>query len=116
MNFKYLFAAFMCCGSMFANYAHAETINNETIVTLVKAGLSEGLVIDKINSESCNYDVSTDKIIALKQLGVSDPVIAAMVRRCATLGQQMRNAWAAEGHCWRRRVSGSGGEAFARHL
>lgn len=68
--------------------AHAETINNDTIIQLVKAGLSDGLIIDKINSEACNYDVQTSSLIALKQAGVPDTVTAAMVRRCATFGQQ----------------------------
>ena len=66
----------------------AETLTNDSIIALTKAGLSEGLIIDKVNSESCNYDVSTDKLIALKQAGVPDSVVGAMVRRCATLGQQ----------------------------
>lgn len=66
----------------------AETLTNDSIIALTKAGLGEGLIIDKVNSESCNYDVSTDKLIALKQAGVPDSVVGAMVRRCATLGQQ----------------------------
>ncbi len=76
------------CFIAYSNPAVAETLTNETIVTLAKAGLSEGLIIDKINSDACGYDVSTDKIIALKQAGVTDPIIGAMVRRCATLNQQ----------------------------
>lgn len=72
----------------FTNPALAETLTNDTIVTLAKAGLSEGLIIDKINSEACSYDVNTDKIISLKQSGLTDSIIGAMVRRCATLNQQ----------------------------
>jgi hypothetical protein len=66
---------------------HAETLTNDTIIMLSKAGLGEGLIIDKINGDACGYDVSTQKLIALKQVGLSDNVISAMVRRCATLAQ-----------------------------
>jgi hypothetical protein len=65
----------------------AEVMNNGTILTLTRAGLSEGLIIDKVNSESCGYDVSTSSIIELKKSGISDNVISSMVRRCATLAQ-----------------------------
>ena len=68
--------------------AAAQTISNDAIVTLSKAGLGDGLIIDKINSVPCGYDVSTDKIIALKHAGLSDNVLSAMVRRCATVAQQ----------------------------
>lgn len=66
----------------------AETIDNSTIIMLTKAGLSEGLIIDKINSLPCGYDVAIDKLIFLKQSGVSDFVTSAMVRRCATLADE----------------------------
>jgi hypothetical protein len=72
----------------FATSAAAEAITNDSIIALTKAGLSEGLIIDKVNSEACNYDVTTDKLISLRQSGVADAVIGAMVRRCATLSQQ----------------------------
>lgn len=72
----------------FAQPINAETMDNESIVKLVGAGLSDGLIIDKINTEMCGYDVTMDSIIGLKNSGVSDDVIGAMVRRCATLGQE----------------------------
>lgn len=67
--------------------ASAEVMNNEAIISLVKAGLSDELVIAKVDSESCNYDVSTSSILALRTAGLSDRVIAAMVTRCATANQ-----------------------------
>jgi hypothetical protein len=66
----------------------AEVMNNDTVVQLTKAALGDGLIIDKINSEACGYDVSTSAIIGLKKAGLSDNVISAMVRRCATLADQ----------------------------
>lgn len=61
--------------------------DNKTILILAKAGLGDGVIIDKIESTSCGYDVSTDGLIALKLAGISDNVISAMVRRCATLSE-----------------------------
>jgi hypothetical protein len=67
--------------------ASAEIMNNQAVVTLVKAGLGDELVIAKIDSESCSYDVSTNSILSLKSAGLSERVIAAMVLRCATASQ-----------------------------
>ena len=72
----------------FSSPSYCETLNNDSIIAMAKAGLSEGLVVDKINSEPCNYDISTPAIIALKQGGLSEVVIGAMVRRCATLSEK----------------------------
>lgn len=71
-----------------AQPANAEVMSNESIVTLVNAGIGPDLIIDKINTEMCGYDVSMNSIIALKNSGVDDDVIGAMVRRCATLSQE----------------------------
>ena len=44
--------------------AQSELMNNSTILGLSKAGLSDDLIIAKINTESCGYDVSTNNIMA----------------------------------------------------
>lgn len=85
---KRISLTFCALSLAFPQYSQAESLNNEKIIALTKAGLSEGLIIDKINSESCDYDVSTEKLIALKTAGIPDSVVGAMVRRCATLNQQ----------------------------
>jgi hypothetical protein len=81
------FGTSLACAAalLFATVASAEVMDNATVLNLAKAGLSEQVIIDKINSEPCGYDVSTDGIIALKRAGLSEGVISAMVRRCATL-------------------------------
>ena len=56
-----------------------ETLNNATISKLVKAGLSEDLIITTINSSPGNYDTSANGLIALKKAGASDKVIAAVL-------------------------------------
>ncbi len=59
-------------------------LNNDTIVSLVKAGLGPEAIVAKINASSGSYDTSTEALIALKQAGVFDGVIAAMLNRSAT--------------------------------
>lgn len=59
--------------------AKAETLTNEAVVTLVKAGLGDEAVIAKIRGSTPQFDLSTDQMIGLKQQGVSGPVIAAMI-------------------------------------
>lgn len=67
--------------------AYSEVMNNNTIQALSKAGLSDELVIAKINTEACGYDVATNNIMALRAAGLSDKVISAMVLRCASTSQ-----------------------------
>lgn len=55
-----------------------ETLGNETIMRMVKAGLGEDVIISKIKDSKTNFDLSTDGLIELKGGGVSDAVISAM--------------------------------------
>ena len=50
-----------------SNLATAETITNDTIVTMVKAGLGEELISSKIKTSQNTFDVSTESIIKLKK-------------------------------------------------
>lgn len=59
--------------------AMAETLSNQSIVTLSATGIGDEAIIAKIKSTNGVYDLSTDQMIALKQKGVSGPVIAAML-------------------------------------
>ena len=63
--------------------AASDTLTNESVVKLVKAGMGEDTIVGIVNSQPGRYSVSTDSLIALKQASVSDKVIAAMVRQNA---------------------------------
>lgn len=63
--------------------AAQQVINNDAIVKMVKAGLSDDLIVATINSQPSAYNTSADGIIALKTAGVSDKVVAAIVARAA---------------------------------
>ncbi|WP_037504500.1 hypothetical protein [Sphingobium bisphenolivorans] len=59
--------------------AQAETLNNNSVIALVGAGLGDEAVIAKIKASPAQYKLSTDDLIQLKKKGVSGPVIAAMI-------------------------------------
>src|SRR3546814_20880202 len=59
--------------------ARAETLDNDSVVALVSAGLGDEAVIAKIKASPARYRLSTEDLIALKKNGVSGPVIAAMI-------------------------------------
>ncbi len=56
-----------------------EVLNNAAIVELVKLGLGEGLLVDKIKASRCNFDVSLGGLKGLKAAGVPDAVVSAMI-------------------------------------
>jgi hypothetical protein len=60
-----------------------QALNNNAVIKLVKAGLSEDLIVSTINGAAGNYDISADGIIALKTAGVSDKVVAAIVAKAS---------------------------------
>ena len=61
-----------------------QALNNDAVVKLVKAGLSDDLVISTINASRGTYDTSADAVVALKKAGASDKVIAAVVAKAST--------------------------------
>jgi hypothetical protein len=61
----------------------AETLNNESVLALLDAGLGDEVVIAKIKSSPSSFELSTDTVISLKQRGVSGPVLAAMITASA---------------------------------
>jgi hypothetical protein len=61
-----------------------QSLNNAAVVKLVKAGLSEELIVNTINAQAGTYDTSTDGLIALKGAGVSDKVVSAMVAKATS--------------------------------
>jgi hypothetical protein len=58
-----------------------QTLNNDSVVKLMKAGFSEEVIINKINHSPGFYDTSVDGLIALKTAGVTNPEISAIVAK-----------------------------------
>lgn len=59
----------------------SRTLDNATIVKLVKGGLSDDVILKMIAAEPGSFTVSPDAVLELKQSGVSDAVIAAMLSK-----------------------------------
>lgn len=56
-----------------------EVLTNDGVVKMVKAGLPEAVIIQKIRSSERKFDTSTDGLVRLKSAGVPDKVIEAMM-------------------------------------
>lgn len=80
---KCIFAAFflVLCPLLVAQ----QSLNNDAVIKLVKAGLSDDVIVTTINASPGTYDTSTDGLIALKTAGASDKVITAIVTKNAAL-------------------------------
>jgi hypothetical protein len=70
------------CAALLASLALAQqTLTNESVVKLAKAGMGDDLIINMVNTQLSSFSLTTDDVIALKTGGVSDKVISAMVAR-----------------------------------
>jgi len=79
--FTVLMVSLLSCVAAIAQTA----LTNETVLKMVKAGLGDDLILGTINSQPAKFSVArADDLIGLKQNGVSDKVIAAMVAKAAS--------------------------------
>ena len=73
----------LCFAVSFAQAQTSEVLTNATIVKMVKAKLSDDIIIDEINNARVNFDVSPDGIKSLTAQNVSEPVIETMKKAVA---------------------------------
>lgn len=59
--------------------ANGPALTNQDIIKMSKAKFGDGVILAKIGKSKCEFDTSPDAMVHLKQSGVSDPVIQAMV-------------------------------------
>jgi hypothetical protein len=59
----------------------SSTLTNKEIVDMSRLGLSETLIIQKINTSKAAFDLSIPALKALKDSGISDALISAMMQR-----------------------------------
>jgi hypothetical protein len=60
-----------------------KALNNDSVTKLIKAGLSDDLIVNTINVSPGSYDTSADGLIALKTAGASDKVLSAIVQKAS---------------------------------
>jgi hypothetical protein len=58
-----------------------QALNNDSVIKMVKAGLTDDAIVATINANPGAFDASPDGLIALKQAGVSNMVIDAIVAK-----------------------------------
>jgi len=73
----HIFASFLFFTSTSAQ--QVEVLDNKTVINLSKKKIQESIIISKIQSSTCLFDVTTDGLINLKEQGVSDKVIEVMI-------------------------------------
>src|ERR1035437_3476905 len=66
-----------------------QALNNDSIIKLVNAKISDDVIITNINAWPGNYDISIDGQIALKSAGASDKVVQAIVLKASAAPPQL---------------------------
>lgn len=56
-----------------------DVLTNDSVIGMVKAGLAESVIIQKIRASPRKFDTSTDGLIKLKAAGVPDKIVEAMI-------------------------------------
>jgi hypothetical protein len=83
--------SFISLGSM-ANSAFAQTVqeqlNNQSIVEMVKSGLSTEIIIAKIKSAKSDFDTSSKALQDLKKEGVADSIVLVMVKKASGIADE----------------------------
>lgn len=72
-----------CCLCSLTTFAQnkQEIVTNPLVVSMVKAGLDNTIIVTKINNSETKFDVSVNALTQLKKQGVSNEIIAAMVAK-----------------------------------
>lgn len=58
-----------------------KAMTNDSVVRMTKAGLSDDLIVQTVGTQPGKYTTDADSLVALKQAGVSDRVIEAMINK-----------------------------------
>ena len=59
--------------------SNAAPLTNEDIVRLTEAGFGNAVILAKIEGTPASFDVSVDALVALKEEGVGEDILAAMI-------------------------------------
>jgi hypothetical protein len=77
MAFRPTLVAAFCTLALQAQTA----LTNESVVKMVRAGLGEDVIVGTVDKESGQYRLTPDDLIKLKEAGVTDKILSAMIRR-----------------------------------
>ena len=86
MKYRLILNSLLVTSVLFAFAANAAAqpaaeapMTNEEVIMLTQAGLSPSIIIGKIRSGRTDFNLSTDSLIKLKQAGVTDEIVGAML-------------------------------------
>jgi hypothetical protein len=98
MNMKNLLAASLFCGIAFTLSAQQsvppppkpanDAPANAEVLKLLRAGMSESVVLNKIRAITDQFDTSADALVALKQAGANDAELSAVLAQGASPAAQ----------------------------
>src|SRR5215468_3221608 len=71
-------AALLCCMTGFS-LGQNKAFTNDDVIEMVRAGFNEETIIEAIRANNQNYDTSVEALVKLKNGGVSERVISAML-------------------------------------
>jgi hypothetical protein len=57
------------------------TMNNNSVIKMAKAGLGDDLILQTINTQPGLYSTDAESLVALKDAGISDRIITAMMTK-----------------------------------
>lgn len=60
-----------------------QIITNSDVIEMIKLQMSDLIVIRRIITSECRFDMSNEAIVGLTEAGVSDDVIVAMIENAA---------------------------------
>jgi hypothetical protein len=83
MKFKIILAVActLFLGQILFAQPKTEIVNNKSIIDLHKAGVEDDLIIAKIRSSECKFDLTTNGLIDLKNKGVPSSLIRVMMNK-----------------------------------
>jgi hypothetical protein len=58
---------------------NSQVLTNADVLSMAQAELGDAVIIDKIKSSQCRFDTTPSALVTLKQAGVSQPVLDAVV-------------------------------------
>jgi hypothetical protein len=68
----------------FSAVAGDETLTNQSVILMQQLGFGDAVILEKIKTSKCDFDVSLDGLKQLKEAKVSDAVIQAMISTKST--------------------------------
>ena len=72
-------------GPQTAPPAVTATMNNNSVIKMAKAGLGDDLILQTINTQPGLYSTDADSLVTLKDAGISDRIITAMMNKSRRL-------------------------------